>query len=560
VNSIARSSCCSEGRLAVVMMVIGVIALGIPCRTTQSETKPSGSEDAQAIASLEKDVLRVRDAVTPAVCATFYYQGPMNGQRAGTAVVISGDGQLLTHAHHLPGLRPGDQLGVAVGNGRKDLATVMGVDRVFDLSLLKLNGAGPWPKVNIGKSQHLKRADACIALGFPKPHFGDYEQPGQSTKPMLRLGQFLGANHQTLLTTCRTTGGDSGCPVFNMRGELVGITRGLLGNNDSLSMSTHVSTEIFLSIRGDLERGVLREIEPSVKPLAKLAVIPDAARTLPQSIVAIQSDGKDVCHGVVVDENGLILTKASELAGELQCRFWDGSVSAAKRLVTRREHDLALVKVERRDLPTIQWPEENAKTEPGIGAVMLTVTPQGPPVMGIVGSELAVLPHERGQLMLETSDPGDGRGIVVNNVSRRELDRFLKSGDRITRIEGAPTLTGDDFLSVREKLLNDPSWSVGDRLALQIKRDGQTLEVEVPIVSESGPAYRYRGFASVFAHDSPLSRKMAGTPIVDIQGAIVGLTIVASESWYPPFSYSLPIHIVKKQAMELRRLAMLDDT
>lgn len=543
-------------------------SLGIICRPLAilstlivllgaTHMRPAGAEpqqpDQQQTEDLEQVIFKVRDAVTPAVCATFFFQGPANGQRAGTAVVISEDGYVLTHAHHRPLLRPGDQVGVAVDDGRNDLATVVGVDRILDLTLLRLNGSGPWPFVKIGKSHDMKHSDLCIAIGYPKSNFGNYAESGQSAKPMLRVGQFLGRSFQSILTSCRISGGDSGGPVFNSRGELIGITHGANPGEDHPIMYTHVSTEVFLDIRSDLESGVFRENEPGIKTMGANATLPSSANPLTRSIVAVECDGTTLSHGVIVDADGLILTKASVLTGEIRCRLSDNSVLPAIRLAVLREHDLALLKVERQGLPSIDWANIPLETSPEIGTVVLTVLPSGKPIMGVVGLDNAPLPRERGQLLLETSDPGDGQGIIIQGVGQSVLSKFLKPQDRVTHMEGELVLTGSDFVSVRERLLDDPSWSVGDQLRLQIVREGRKMQVEVPIVSETNMAFRYRGFSHVYSHDSPLQQSMTGTLLVNLKGEIVGITIVASDVFNPPFCSALPMRVVRNAVNELRR-------
>lgn len=507
--------------------------------------------------SLGREIRKVRESVSPAVCATFYFEGPNHGQRSGTAVVISAEGQLLTHGHHQPGLKPGDQMGVAVGGGRKDLATVIGVDRLMDLTLLKLNGPGPWPAVPIGDSSVLQHSDPCLALGFPLEYFGLDARPESPTRAMMRLGQYLGTNDQCIMTSCRTTGGDSGGPVFNIGGQLVGITRGSL-LHDSRTLNTHVSSEVFQSVRKELERGVLRENTTALKPLADSASLPRNAIHVPKSVVAVHSNSAQVCRGVVIDTSGLILTKASEVSGELTCRLSDGEQVPARRLAVLQEHDLALLQIDRQGIPAVAWHRDDAGDGvPPIGTVVLSVDLGQKPVgFGVVAAELAAIPRERGQLALDTSDPQDGKGVQITAQPTREsLRKLIQPGDRVTHLEGHPTPDGTTFVNRREQMLDDSTRSVGDHLRVTIVRDGHTLQIEVPIVSQGEPSFRFRGFPKVFAHDVALPREFAGTPLVNLNGEVVGLTIVAADLDNPATCYALPNDVLEQAIVKLRAMA-----
>ena len=65
-----------------------------------------------------------------------------------------------------------------------------------------------------------------------------------------------------------------------------------------------------------------------------------------KSTVQVESDGRQVALGAIIDPAGLVITKASELKGEIRCRFSNGEVFPAKVLVRNAAHDLALLHVE----------------------------------------------------------------------------------------------------------------------------------------------------------------------------------------------------------------------
>jgi Trypsin-like peptidase domain len=110
-----------------------------------------------------------------------------------------------------------------LGDGRKVAAKLLGVHRHFDLSLVKLDGDGPCPAVPLGSAAGLKVSDPCLALGYPSAHttfYGERHEKGQP--PLLRLGRVLGFHHHFVMGSCNTSGGDSGGPLLNLNGELIG--------------------------------------------------------------------------------------------------------------------------------------------------------------------------------------------------------------------------------------------------------------------------------------------------------------------------------------------------
>ena len=73
-----------------------------------------------------------------------------------------------------------------------------------------------------------------------------------------------------------------------------------------------------------------------------------------RATVRVSADGKKVAYGGIVRSDGWIVTKASQLRGEITCRLADKREFEARILATSREYDIALLKIEADELPVLR--------------------------------------------------------------------------------------------------------------------------------------------------------------------------------------------------------------
>lgn len=136
----------------------------------------------------------------------------------GCGVIVNGDGYILTAAH--VAMRPGQTAVVTMSNGRKVMATTLGMNREVDAGLIKINegqnGGKPWPHATMGRSEQLLPGMWCVATGHP----GGYDP---SRGPVTRIGRILIVRPDKLVTDCALIGGDSGGPLFDLSGQLIGV-------------------------------------------------------------------------------------------------------------------------------------------------------------------------------------------------------------------------------------------------------------------------------------------------------------------------------------------------
>lgn len=169
--------------------------------------------------SLEQLAAMERQQQQVATLATACTVSVQIGRSQGCGVIITPDGYVLTAAH--VAMRTGLRATLMLSDGRRVRARTLGLNRQVDAGLIKIDGdvdsAGkPWPHATLGTSTGLRQGMWCIAMGHP----GGYDT---DRGIVARVGRILAVRPGALVTDCALIGGDSGGPLFNLQGELIGI-------------------------------------------------------------------------------------------------------------------------------------------------------------------------------------------------------------------------------------------------------------------------------------------------------------------------------------------------
>ena len=219
---------------------------------------PEGTSDLRVLQDQVQQVLR------HAMPATL---GVQLGDAAGSAVIVSADGLVLT-AGHVAGV-PGREVNCFFTDGRVAKGITLGMNRAIDSGMIRLTEPGPWPHVKIGDEVvALKPGEWVVALG----HAGGFDP---TRTPPARIGRVLYQNEEIIHTDCALVGGDSGGPLLNLRGELVGIHSRIgrrITSNFHVPVGTYRQTWDRL-VAGESWGGQLDADEPvRYRPLLGLAV------------------------------------------------------------------------------------------------------------------------------------------------------------------------------------------------------------------------------------------------------------------------------------------------
>ena len=139
----------------------------------------------------------------------------------GSGFIFEPGGLILTNAHVV---EKSDKVTVGLQDGRRVEGTVVGLDPVSDLAVVRLSGSGPWPLAPLGNSDALQVGDWAIAVGNP---FGlDNTVTLGIISNLNRNASKLGITDKRLeliQTDAAINPGNSGGPLLNAEGEVIGI-------------------------------------------------------------------------------------------------------------------------------------------------------------------------------------------------------------------------------------------------------------------------------------------------------------------------------------------------
>ena len=177
-------------------------------RATPVAFDKESPESISDLVEMEKQIRKVSKAVVP---ATVNLQV---GNAQGSGVIVSKDGEILTAAHVIG--RSGRPVTVILSDGRRIKGETLGLNRDLDIGLVKITEKGEWPVAEMGDIKDVKIGDWCLATGHP----GGYRK---DRPPVVRLGRVIFKRSNIVQTDCTLVGGDSGGPVFDMEGNVIGI-------------------------------------------------------------------------------------------------------------------------------------------------------------------------------------------------------------------------------------------------------------------------------------------------------------------------------------------------
>lgn len=214
-------------RLFVAMRNFGLAMITVITVPVLQAREPSAT--LQDLIKLEEKVERVVGNSLPSTVALVSEETGSSG----SGVIVSKDGLILTAAHVVQGMTEVD---VIFPDGKSKAGRVLGANFSKDIGMVMILEKGPWPFVNLGESKPLVAGDWVVALG----HSAGFD-PAR-TAP-LRFGRVLSDGPGNYFTTDATLiGGDSGGPLFDLNGKLVGINSSI---GESWSNNNHAGIDGF---------------------------------------------------------------------------------------------------------------------------------------------------------------------------------------------------------------------------------------------------------------------------------------------------------------------------
>jgi len=268
------------------------------------------------------------------------------------------------------------------------------------------------------------------------------------------------------------------------------------------------------------------------------------------TVEVLSGEGKVVALGAVVNPNGYILTKASELRGNTKVRWSDEREEVAEIVGLDRDTDLAMLKVEATGLPVVQWRDG----APLAGSWLATPGMDEIPVaIGVVGASARKIDAPSGILgiMLDQDEKGPRVDQVMPKSGAEKAG--MQVNDIVLAVNGEKVATREALIRIVRR------FQPGERIRLKILRGGK--EQVLPAVLGNRSAFddsdqrrdfqnnlggslsdRRTGFPSALQHDTVLKPAECGGPIVDLDGKAIGINIARAGR---TSSLALPAAIVQ---------------
>jgi serine protease Do len=308
------------------------------------------------------------------------------------------------------------------------------------------------------------------------------------------------------------------------------------------------------SLSATLPRNRYRNGEETLRAFAPIS---EATR---YSIVKFNVDGATVALGTVVDTNGLVLTKASELKkGKLTCWLAIEKEVEAEVIGTDEEEDVALVQVRAPGLKPIQW----AAGEVSVG--QWAITPgiaETPHAVGIISALPRRIRPPRALIGVQFEFSGAAPRIAELLPGLGAEKAGLKPGDLIVGVNHVTVTNREQVVETLREFRD------GQTVKLRVRRAEKEFDAEVrmtaPRSGQLGPevnpeqrlsrlsgevSQRAEGFEQAIEHDSVLHPWLCGGPLVNLDGKAIGLNIARASR---VTTYALPARLVKRILDNLR--------
>jgi serine protease Do len=397
----------------------------------------------------------------------------------GSGFIVDKTGYILTNLHVID---DANRITIRLESGEEYIASVVGSDIETDLAVLKINAGKDLPSVKLADSMAASVGDWVLAIGSP---FGlDQSVTAGIISQVGRTTPYGSSFQKFIQTDAAINRGNSGGPLVNMRGEVVGVNSQIATITGDYSgvgfaLPSNEAAYVYNQIlqNGKVRRGYLGVELDSVKPaFAKVYELPESKG----AIITNVRDQNGAAAKAGLQENDLVVQFASQpiqSAQDLIAKVASTTpgqtieVAYLREINNRLERRTAQLTLgerpitaeERRNLqPKNDKPID--KNAPQLGLVLTELTPQ-----------LAAqnrLNNIKGLIVKDVNPNG-----IVADVKYQGRENAITPGDLITRINRVPVAAQTEFSAVTGKL------KTGDAVVIHVARyDAPTRKVMTRII------------------------------------------------------------------------------
>jgi serine protease Do len=356
----------------------------------------------------------------------------------GSGFVIDASGIIVTNEHVIRGA---EEIGVILNNGTRLRAELIGQDSEIDVAVLRVRPDAPLPALKFADSDKIRVGEPVMAIGNPSGLGGTVTAGIVSAKNRdIGLGPF----DNFIQTDASINRGNSGGPLFDMAGDVIGInTLGLSPSGGSIGLNFAVPANkaqpVISQIRefGEARRGSLGvHVQELSNEIAEALKLETTRGALVSGFEARSPAGLAGMHtgDVIVNVDGREVRGPRELPRILAAV----PVGAAVPVMVMRDGRSSTLTV------TIGLRESSAPASPGRQT-------RGSPVITVLGMQLSSMtPELRNQLQLRS----DTRGLIVVAVNPASLasQRGIRPGTVITEVHNKEVNSPGEFVRRVETL------------------------------------------------------------------------------------------------------------
>ncbi len=386
---------------------------------------------------------------------------PRRSNALGSGFVISEDGFIVTNNHViaeadeiLVEFFPGD------GQPKKELpAKVIGTDEKTDIALLKVEASGPLKYVQFGDSDIARVGDWVIAMGNPLGQGFSVSAGIVSARNRALSGSY----DDYIQTDAAINRGNSGGPLFNMDGQVIGVNTAILSPNGGsigigFSMASNVVVKVVDQLRefGETRRGWLGvRIQDVTEDMAEAMGLEKPGGALISDVPEGPAKEAGLLAGdVILSFDGVDVADTRGLVRQVG----ETTVGKAVRVVVSRDGSTQTV------LVTLGRREDAERAENGEEEAEDTPADENTDILGLTISPLTDTLRE--ELGLDS----DAEGLVVSDVDQASeaYAKGLRAGDLITEAGQQKVATIEDL----EDRMEEATVAGRKSLLLLVRRGG----------------------------------------------------------------------------------------
>jgi serine protease Do len=369
---------------------------------------------------------------------------PQRSEALGSGFVVSADGFIVTNNHVIEGA---DDIEIEFFGGKKLKAKLVGTDLKTDIAVLKVESPDPLPFVAFGDSNKMRVGDWVLAMGNPLGQ-GFSVSSGIISA---RGRELSGAYDDFLQTDAAINKGNSGGPLFNMDGQVVGVNTAILSPSGGsigigFSMSSNVVAHVVDQLKqyGETRRGWLgvriQDVTPDVAEAMNLTAASGALITDVPDGPAKQ--GGLVAGDVILSFNGSPIKDVKSLTRTVA----DSPIGEEVPVVINRAgaEQTLQIKLGRRETDEADAPapaaDKKAPAEaPSAEVLGLTLVPLDEKVIKDLGLDKSAtgLAVTHVEPTSEAADKGVSPGDVIVEAGQQKVMKLSDLQDRVTEAKDA---------------------------------------------------------------------------------------------------------------------------